>query len=149
MLRLCLAVLLMVGSLSNTVKAEDRPLPIVKLTILDHVITVELADTAAARTTGLMHRTYLPEDSGMLFVFPVAGIHCMWMKDTALPLSVVFLDETKEIINIAKMTPKTLIPHCSARAARYALEMNAGWFAARKIEVGDRIVETVNPDSIR
>lgn len=144
MLRLCLAVLLMISSLSNAAEAEDQSLPIVKLNILDQVITAELADTATARTTGLMYRTYLPEDNGMLFVFPVTGIHCMWMKDTILPLSVAFLDETKDIINIAEMTPETLIPHCSARAARYALEMNTGWFAAQKIEAGDRVVGTIN-----
>ena len=144
MLRSCLAVLLMVSSLSNTGEAEDQSLPVVKLSILDHVITVELADTTAARTAGLMYRMYLPEDSGMLFVFPVAGIHCMWMKDTTLPLSVAFLDEAKEIINIAEMTPETLIPHCSVRAARYALEMNTGWFAARKIEVGDQVMQLLD-----
>lgn len=148
MLRFCLFVLVMT-SMWNTVKAEDRQLPIVKLSILDHVVTVELADTAAARTAGLMYRTYLPKDSGMLFVFPVAGIHCMWMKDTVLPLSVAFLDETKEIINIAEMTPGTLIPHCSARSARYALEMNTGWFSAQNIEAGDRAVGIIDVRSMQ
>ncbi|KXK43222.1 MULTISPECIES: DUF192 domain-containing protein [Nitrosomonas] len=147
MLRSCLAVLLMVSSLSNTAEAEDQSLPVVKLSILDHVITVELADTTAARTTGLMYRTYLPEDSGMLFVFPVAGIHCMWMKDTILPLSVAFLDETGKILNLAGMIPETLTPHCSASAARYALEMDAAWFEARKIKAGDRVMQL--PDTGR
>jgi len=141
MLRVCFAVLLMVSSLSNAAEAEDQSLPVVKLSILDQVITVELADTTAARTAGLMYRTRLSEDSGMLFVFPVAGIHCMWMKDTVIPLSVAFLDETGKIINLAEMVPETLTPHCSASAAQYVLEMGAGWFDARKIKVGDRVMQ--------
>ncbi|WP_396956793.1 DUF192 domain-containing protein [Nitrosomonas sp.] len=141
MLRLCFAVLVMASSLSNTVNAEDRLLPVVKLSIMDRVITVELADTTVARTAGLMYRTRLPENSGMLFVFPVAGIHCMWMKDTVIPLSVAFLDETGKIINLAEMVPKTLTPHCSASAARYVLEMGTGWFDARKIKAGDWVMQ--------
>ena len=119
-----------------------------KLSILDHVITVELADTASARMIGLMHRRKLPENDGMLFIFPAPGIHCMWMKDTVIPLSVAFLDEMGKIINLAEMVPETLIPHCSVSAARYALEMNSGWFTARKIKVGDRTIEAINSGSI-
>jgi len=139
MLRFCLAVLLMISNVSNVAEAGDQSLPVVKLSILDHVVTVELAKTASARATGLMHRTHLPENSGMLFIFPASGIYCMWMKDTLLPLSVAFVDETGKIINLAEMIPETLTPHCAARAARYALEMNGGWFAARKIEADSMI----------
>ncbi|MXS80774.1 hypothetical protein SAMN05216317_105103 [Nitrosomonas eutropha] len=139
MLRACFTVLLIISVL-NTAGAENQQLPIMKLSILDHVITVELADTASARMIGLMHRRNLPKNSGMLFVFPAPGIHCMWMKDTVIPLSVAFLDETGKIINLAEMASETLAPHCSTSAARYALEMNSGWFAARKIKVGDRMI---------
>lgn len=141
MLRACLAVWLIIGSLLNTAGAEDQQLPIMELGIQDHIITAELAETVTARTTGLMHRTHLPENSGMFFVFPVAGIYCMWMKNVVIPLSVAFLDETKKIINFAQMLPGTLTPHCSAGAAKYALEMNADWFEAREIKAGDRVAE--------
>ncbi|BBL35453.1 hypothetical protein Nstercoris_01719 [Nitrosomonas stercoris] len=147
MLRACFAVLLIISGL-NTAGAENQQLPIMKLSILDHVITVELADTASARMIGLMHRRKLPENDGMLFIFPAPGIHCMWMKDTVIPLSVAFLDEMGKIINLAEMVPETLIPHCSVSAARYALEMNSGWFTARKIKVGDRTIEAINSGSI-
>lgn len=141
MLRARLAAWLIAGSLLNTAVAEDQQLPVMELGIRDHVITAELAATVAARTTGLMHRTRLPENSGMFFVFPVTGIHCMWMKNVMIPLSVAFLDETKKIISFARMLPGTLTPHCSASAAKYALEMNTDWFEARGIKVGDRVAE--------
>jgi uncharacterized membrane protein (UPF0127 family) len=127
---------------------SPQPLSVVKLKILDHIIAAEVADTPAARMNGLMQRTYLPENSGMLFIFPEVSIHCMWMKDTVIPLSVAFLDEMGKIINLAEMVPETLIPHCSVSAARYALEMNSGWFTARKIKVGDRTIEAINSGSI-
>jgi len=138
MLRIFLTVLLIINGV-NLSHAGERKLSTVKLSILDHIIVAEVADTASARMTGLMHRTHLPENNGMLFVFPESGIHCMWMKDTALPLSVAFVDETGKIINLAEMIPETLTPHCATRAARYALEMNGGWFAARKIKADSMI----------
>lgn len=140
MLKRYLAVLLVISG-SNIASANDQRLPTVKLGILDYAVTVELADTVSARVAGLMHRTHLPENSGMLFVFPESGIHCMWMKDTALPLSVAFVDETGKIINLAEMVPETLIPHCAASAAKYALEMNGGWFEKRGIRAGDEVTE--------
>lgn len=140
MLRVCLAVWLIVGNLLNTAGAEDRQLPIMELDIQGHIIIAELAETASARTTGLMHRTHLPEDVGMFFIFPVAGIHCMWMQNTLIPLSVAFLDESRKIVNLARMQPETLTPHCSTSAAKYALEMNTNWFDERKIKAGDKIV---------
>lgn len=150
MLKICFAVLLIASSyLPNMVKAEDRESPVVTLSILEYTIVAEVADTASKRAMGLMHRAHLPENNGMLFIFPTTGIHCMWMKDTVLPLSVAFLDKAKKIINIAEMAPEELIPHCSARAARYALEMNVGWFAARKITAGDQVIEITNSAGMR
>lgn len=138
MLRACFVVLLIISGL-NTADAENQQLPIMQISILDHVTTVELADTTSARMIGLMYRHSLPENDGMLFVFPAPGIHCMWMKDTIIPLSVAFLDETGKIINLAEMAPETLTPHCPASAARYALEMNSGWFEEREIRAGDQV----------
>lgn len=119
--------------------AKDTESSIVKLDVQNYEIIAEVASTTLARTKGLMHRMFLSENSGMLFIFPELGIHCMWMKDTNIPLSVAFLDTTGSITNFAEMVPKTLIPHCSSHASKYALEMNAGWFQAREIKVGDTI----------
>ena len=75
----------------------------------------------------------------MLFVFPLAANHCMWMRNTLLPLSVAFLDEDGRILNIENMQPQTEDNHCAVKAARYALEMNLGWFSSKGIKPGARI----------
>lgn len=63
----------------------------------------------------------------------------MWMKNTLLPLSVAFLDDDGQIINIEDMQPETENNHCAAKPARFALEMNQGWFAAKGIKPGTRL----------
>jgi hypothetical protein len=63
----------------------------------------------------------------------------MWMKNTLIPLSVAFLDARGTIINIADMQPQSERTHCAARPARYALEMNRGWFAQRGLKPGTRL----------
>ncbi|MGH8699219.1 MAG: DUF192 domain-containing protein, partial [Burkholderiales bacterium] len=65
--------------------------------------------------------------------------HCMWMRNTYVPLSVAFVDEAGVIVNIADMKPQTEDSHCAARPARYALEMSQGWFAAKGIKPGARL----------
>jgi uncharacterized membrane protein (UPF0127 family) len=75
----------------------------------------------------------------MLFLFDEPAIQCMWMKNTLIPLSVAFLDEAGTIINIADMQPHSEDSHCAVRPARYALEMNRGWFAERGIKTGARL----------
>ena len=75
----------------------------------------------------------------MLFVFPEQGLHGMWMVNTYIPLSVAFLDEGGVIINIADMEPHTRTTHAATRPARYALEVNRGWFATRGIKPGMRV----------
>jgi uncharacterized membrane protein (UPF0127 family) len=119
--------------------AAAEPLPIMELSAGIHRIEAEVAAHDAARRQGLMQRRALPEQRGMLFVFERAARHCMWMKNTFLPLSVAFLDAQGRILNIEEMQPQTEVDHCAARPARYALEMNAGWFARRGIGRGDRI----------
>jgi hypothetical protein len=63
----------------------------------------------------------------------------MWMKNTFIPLSVAFLDARGVVLNIADMKPQTEEPHCANGDAKFALEMNLGWFATRKIGPGIRI----------
>jgi uncharacterized membrane protein (UPF0127 family) len=114
-------------------------LPEITLTISGHNITAEVASTDAERSQGLMHRRMLPENRGMLFVFPEPSLHAMWMVNTYVPLSVAFLDASGIIINIEDMTPHTQTPHGAARAAKYALEANRGWFKKRAIQAGARV----------
>jgi uncharacterized membrane protein (UPF0127 family) len=119
--------------------AAQAPLPEMGLTVNGHKLTAEVAHTDPARAQGLMYRRMLPENRGMLFVFPTAAQHAMWMMNTYVPLSVAFIDEGGVIINIEDMKPHTQDAHPAARPARYALEMNQGWFSKRGIKAGAKI----------
>lgn len=122
--------------LAGAARAE---LPVVELGAGMHRIRAELADSFATRMQGLMHRRSLAPNAGMLFVFDGNDIHCMWMKNTLIPLSVAFIDEAGTIVNIADMRPHDESSHCSAKPVRYALEMERGWFAQRGIKPGARL----------
>ncbi len=113
--------------------------PTLELSVGLYRIQAEVAATQKMRMTGLMHRTEMPAGAGMLFVFTERQKHCMWMRNTLIPLSVAFINEQGLIINIEDMQPQTDTAHCAGAPARYALETNAGWFAARKIAAGTRI----------
>lgn len=102
-------------------------------------INAEVAADQGNRMQGLMHRKSMAQHEGMLFVFPEQATHCMWMRNTNIPLSVAFLDEAGRIINIEDMEPHTENNHCAATPARFALEMNKGWFASKKIKAGTAI----------
>jgi hypothetical protein len=119
--------------------ASAQQLPMMELTAGFHRIEAEVAANNAARMQGLMQRKSMATQRGMLFVFDRDAQHCMWMKNTFLPLSVAFIDETGKILNIEDMQPQSEDNHCAAKPARYALEMNVGWFGQRGIKRGDRI----------
>ena len=119
--------------------ALAQQLPVVQLKAGMHLIRAEVAADYATRGRGLMFRKSLAPNAGMLFIFDAPAMHCMWMKNTYIPLSVAFLDEKGKIINIADMQPHSEQSHCAARPALYALEMDRGWFAARGIKPGSRL----------
>ena len=119
--------------------AARAQLAAVELSAGMHLIRAEVADSMATRMQGLMHRKSLAQNVGMVFVFEAAAVHCMWMKNTLIPLSVAFLDDAGAIINIADMQPHSEQSHCASRPARYALEMNKGWFAQRGIKPGVKL----------
>jgi uncharacterized protein len=114
-------------------------LPEITLDINGHKLTAEVAATDTSRTTGLMFRRMMPENRGMLFVFSHAAPQSFWMKNTYIPLSIAYIDEAGVIVNIADMQPQTTNPHPSAKPAKFALEMNKGWFAKRGIKAGAKI----------
>lgn len=120
--------------------AQQSQLPLVELFAGMHRIEAELAATPESRQVGMMQRTIMPPQRGMLFVFPETDKHCMWMRNTLLPLSVAFLDEKGRIINVEDMQPRTESNHCAAKPARYALEMNLGWFKTRGLGQGVAIL---------
>ncbi len=114
-------------------------LPEIALSVNGHKLTVEVASNDETRMQGLMHRRILPENRGMLFVFTDVAVHAMWMMNTHIPLSVAFLDERGVIINIADMQPRTRDTHAAAKPAKYALEVNQGWFRKRGVKPGVKV----------
>ena len=119
--------------------ADNGGLPVARLSAGMYLIHAEVARTPEALQQGLMFRTELGEQNGMLFLFPAHGTQCMWMRNTLIPLSVAFLHDDGTIANIEDMAPQTDHSHCSAKPVRLALEMNAGWFAKRGLGPGTRI----------
>ncbi len=114
-------------------------MPRMELTAGFHRIEAEVAADQPSRMQGLMQRRTMAANQGMLFVFPQTARHCMWMRNTLLPLSVAFLDDEGSILNIEDMKPQTEDNHCAAGPARFALEMNKGWFAIKRMKPGVRI----------
>jgi uncharacterized protein len=105
-----------------------------------HAVRVELARTDAERARGLMHRRSLADDAGMLFLFDETTEHSFWMKDTPLPLDIVFIGEDGRIVGvIERAEPRTTSPRTVGVPSRYVLEVNGGWTRARGIARGDRV----------
>lgn len=123
----------------GVVSAALAETPHIELSAGIHRIRAEVVNTDATRQQGLMHRRVMAPQDGMLFVFEQSERFCMWMKNTYLPLSVAFIDETGTILNIEDMAPQTEQSHCAVKPARYALEMNRGWFARRGLRAGGKI----------
>ena len=117
----------------------QESMPVIELTAGFHRVEAEVAAQDSHRQVGLMNRQSMATQRGMLFVFPQLNTHCMWMRNTLIPLSVAFIDETGRIINIEDMQPKSEANHCARQPARYALEMNRGWFAQRGISAGSTL----------
>lgn len=103
------------------------------------VLAAEYAVTFEQRQRGLMERQALAADSGMLFRFDEVRYHCLWMKNTPLPLSAAFLDEDGVIVDLIDLEPLSHEMRCARAPARYALETNRGWFEEHALGVGARV----------
>ena len=117
----------------------NTSLPIIELKAGIYRIQAEVANTPQARQVGLMNRTSMPTDSGMLFIFDQKATHCFWMSNTKIPLAIAFLGDDGKIVNIEEMQAETLNNHCPKVPVRYALEMNRQWFSQRAIGPGSQI----------
>jgi uncharacterized protein len=101
-------------------------------------LTIEIADNEAETTQGLMYRRTMPDSCGMVFSFPDSQPRNFWMKNTYLPLDILFLDESKKIVTIqANRTPFSEEQIPSFENAKYVLEVNAGYCKRKGIEKGD------------
>jgi hypothetical protein len=119
--------------------AASAELPAIQLQAGMHLVRAEVAADFTDRMQGLMYRESLAPNAGMLFVFDENATHCMWMKNTLIPLSVAFVDERGTILNIADMEPQSEQSHCASAPALFALEMTRGWFAQRGIKPGTKL----------
>lgn len=136
-----LALLILLAALAAFPAAAQQPqqLQMVTLTAGMHNVHAQLAASPDQRQVGLMYRREMPTNEGMLFVFEDASRQCFWMRNTPLPLTIAFLADDGTIVNLADMKPLSEDSHCSSKPVRYALEMNAGWFAKRGIGPGFRL----------
>ena len=135
---LCLTALL--GSVQAQQNGQPQMnQPRVELTAGMHRLDVQVAQTSVEHQVGLMHRKEMPQQEGMLFVFPNANTQCFWMKNTLLPLTAAFVADDGIIVNLADMKPLSEESHCSTKPVRYVLEMNQGWFAKKGIKAGSKL----------
>lgn len=103
-------------------------------------VSVEIADTPQKRSFGLMYRRDLPESHGMLFLFPREEPLSFWMKNTPLPLDIVFINTAHTIVSIAQnTTPFSEKPLPSGSPAQFVLEVNGGFCQRQGVTAGDRV----------
>jgi len=111
-------------------------------------IQVEIADTGLKRSKGLMHRKTLPQNQGMLFIFDDSAKHIFWMKNTLIPLDMVWLDENLRVVDISHNIPPCVTPSCQtympANPAKYVLEINGGLSERNNLKTGDQITRQQN-----
>ena len=142
-----LATLILATSLTNiTAQAQtlappapQTDLPRSTLQLGKGQLQVQIASEDRERAIGLMSRTSLGANEGMLFVFPVAARQCFWMRNTLIPLTAAFVADDGTIVNLADMKPLSDESHCSTKPVRFVLEMNQGWFAKRNIQAGYKL----------
>lgn len=113
--------------------------PHTKLTAGMYVIDAAVAANDADREQGLMYRTKLEPNEGMLFIFNETAVHCFWMKNTLIPLSIAFMRADGTVTDIDEMQAETENNHCPRNNGVYALEMSKGWFASKGIQPGTQI----------
>jgi hypothetical protein len=102
-------------------------------------VEVELARTPEEQERGLMFRERLGPASGMLFVFGDTSEHVFWMKNTLIPLDMIFIDEAEEVVGVVERAePLTLVPRTAGVPSRYVLEVAGGFAAEHGVRKGDR-----------
>lgn len=116
------------------------PLPTMSVSFGRSTLDVEIASTATQRQTGLMNRTQLAKNGGMIFLMPRVGPASFWMKDTLIPLSIAYLDRNGTILEIEDKKPlDATITHTKSDKVAYVLEANLHWFAVHQVEPGDKV----------
>ena len=111
----------------------------VQLSINKNILSTYIACSNQDKANGLMHRTFLEENTGMIFLFKDERLQSFWMKNTLIDLSIAFVDSNWKIVDIREMQANDLTPVVSNKPALYAIEANKNWFSHHNINVGDTI----------
>jgi hypothetical protein len=133
------ALVVAMSGFCNAQPAPQMNLPRTTLTAGIHQIQAQVAQTPEQHATGLMFRTEMAQQEGMLFVFKDVKQQCFWMKNTLIPLTAAFVADDGTIVNLEDMRPQSTESHCSAKPVRYVLEVNQGWFTKKGVKVGDQL----------
>jgi uncharacterized membrane protein (UPF0127 family) len=113
-----------------------------KVCFQENCFFVEIADTAEERAQGLMFRQELARDRGILFVFSKQGIYSFWMKNTLIPLDIIWIDKYQKVVFIKQDVPSCKTDICQSinpeKEAKYVLELNAGIVEIIGLKIGDK-----------
>jgi uncharacterized membrane protein (UPF0127 family) len=137
-----MALLWIFSIVFNTAVAAEKIFKTGDLKIAGKNLKVEIADSPMAREKGLMFRSKLAHDEGMLFIFDKEELLSFWMKNTFIPLSIGFFDSKKRLTEILDMDPvvseiqSELPRYTSKQLSKYALEVNKDWFKKNNVKVG-------------
>ncbi len=117
-----------------------------RVTLKGQSFVVELANDNNSRAMGLMFREEMATDAGMLFIFPDSYPRAFWMKNTLIPLDILYFDEDRKLVSISEKTPpcKNTTTRCpnypSGKAAKYVLEINSGLSEKYGFSAGDELI---------
>ena len=111
----------------------------VEIDLTELLTEIEIVSKFDDRRKGLMFKGSIPKNYGMFFIWEYKRQQCMWMKDTSIPLSVAYIGNKGEILEIYDMVPFSKKSVCSKNYVKYALEVNKGWFEKKNIAIGDVI----------
>ena len=138
----CLVLILALGGCDEPSPAG---LPMAKIKIGTQIFQIEVARTDAQQEKGLMERDSMPDDHGMIFIFPAEHLQSFWMKNTRFPLDIVFLDGSGKVVSIRSMKAYDITPTSSDAPAQYAIEIQKGAASACGVKIGDAV--TIPPEA--
>jgi hypothetical protein len=105
-----------------------------------HRLMVEIADTSPLRTRGLMWRSEVPDGTGMLFIFPTEVVQSFWMRNTLIPLDLLFVDRSGKVVGVVQWAePQTLTSRTVGKPSLYVLEVPGGWTSRNSVRTGARV----------
>jgi uncharacterized membrane protein (UPF0127 family) len=137
----------------STISVACQAQPKVKIETAQGEVSfqVEVAATSEKREVGLMYRRELPADRGMLFIFPAERVNSFWMKNTPIPLDMIFIGRERKIVGIVHETvPFSLDGRSVSVPSQYVLEINGGLSRRYGFKAGDVVkFDNVTPESVR